>query len=106
MESKAILSLINQIFEIEKKINSAGQTDRFNRNFKRIYFELEEGFNIVIKNPTGEFYNEGRIDCEANIVGNVSSKMMVQETIKPIIYEKNNNNLQIVQRGVVIVSAK
>jgi hypothetical protein len=107
MSKNAMLGIINQVFEIEKKLIDSGNQDKFKRNISRIYFELEEGFNFVIKNPTGENYNDGRLDCDANVVGDLSSQMKISETLKPVVYQKDEEgNFKIVQKAVVIVAAK
>jgi hypothetical protein len=36
-------------------------------------------------------------------VGNVSSKMKITKTLKPIIYQKLQGNVQLQQKAVVIV---
>lgn len=107
MSKQAVLGIVNQIFDIEKKLNDARNQDKFKRNISRIYFELEEGFNIIVKDPTGEKYNDGRMDCDANIVGELLNDMNIIETLKPAVYEKDQEgSLQIIQRAVVIVSGK
>ena len=96
------LQIINQLFEIQHKIKELGQTQGFERNFNRLasIFE-EEGF--IIQDPTNEIYQDSRTDCEASIVGNVSPKMKITKTLKPIIYKKTDNAVQLIQKAVVLV---
>jgi hypothetical protein len=95
------LHIINQLFEMQAKIKEAGSASHFERNFSRLFnlFE-EEGF--IIQDPTGEFYTDTRTDCEASISGRIGSTMKITRTIKPVIYQRKENNLQLVQKGVVI----
>lgn len=47
------------------------------------------------------------MDCDANIVGELLSDMNIIETLKPAVYEKDQEgSLQIIQKAVVIVSGK
>jgi len=97
-----MLQIINQIFEIKNKISSLNETASFERNFNRLYAIFEED-GYIIQDPTNEHYEASRTDCEASIVGNVSSKMKITKTLKPIIYQKLQGNVQLQQKAVVIV---
>lgn len=96
------LNVLNQVFELQQKINGLPDTSTFERNFNRLFslFE-EEGF--VIQNPQNEIYTESRTDCEASIVGQPSSRMKISRVLKPVIYQKKDAQLQLVQKAVVIV---
>ncbi|MDB5202137.1 MAG: hypothetical protein JWQ27_1546 [Ferruginibacter sp.] len=96
------LQLINQLFEIQGKIAEIGHSSSFERNFNRLFniFE-EEGF--IIQDPINESYADSRADCEASIVGASSSKMKITKTLKPAIYQKQNGQIQLVQKAVVLV---
>lgn len=97
-----MLQIINQIFEIKNKVHGLGEAASFERNMNRLYaiFE-EEGY--IIQDPTNENYEASRTDCEASILGNPSSKMKITKTLKPIIYQKLQGNIQLQQKAVVIV---
>lgn len=97
-----LIKLVNQFFEIRSKISELGKETLFERNFNRINAIFEEE-NYVVQDPTGEAYAESRTDCEASIVGRVSSKMRITKTLKPIIYQKNETGLHLIQKAVVIV---
>lgn len=101
--SNNTLQIINQLFEMQYKIKDLGQLAAFERNFNRLnaVFE-EEGF--LIQDPTNEMYNDARTDCEASIVGSVSSKMKIIKTLRPIIYKKDGSTVQLVQKAVVLVA--
>jgi hypothetical protein len=96
------IQLINQFLEIKQKINKNIEGDLFERNFNRIssIFESEGYF---FNYPLGEKYNETRTDCEASIVGEASSHMIITDVIKPIIYKKEKEGYLLVQKGIVIV---
>lgn len=95
------LLVINQLFEIQNKLKETGSAAPFERNFNRLFAHFqEEGF--VIQDPTGEAYTETRTDCEASITGKPSSKMKITKTLKPVIYQKNETGIQLVQKAVVI----
>jgi hypothetical protein len=96
------VQIINQLFEIQHKIKETGHTAGFERNFNRLLslFE-EEGF--IIQDPTNEIYSDSRTDCEASISGELASKMKITKTLKPVIYKKTGNAVQLLQKAVVIV---
>jgi len=93
--------IINQLFEMQAKIKETGTANNFERNFSRL-FNLFEDEGFIIQDPTGEAYAETRTDCEASISGRISSKMKITRTIKPIIYQRKDGNVQLLQKGVVI----
>lgn len=98
---KLTLSLINQLFEMERKL-ATNQVGLVDRNFDRIKHELEEN-DIKVIDPTGEKYEDTRTDCQASIVGELSKNMMITRTMKPIIILNGSNGMELIQRGVVIV---
>lgn len=86
---------------MQAKLKEAGTTVNLGRNFDRLFsIYEEEGF--IIQDPTGEVYTETRTDCEASISGRVGSKMKITRTIKPIIYQRRDGSVQLLQKGVVI----
>jgi hypothetical protein len=93
--------IINQLFEMQAKIKESGAAQSFERNFGRLFniFE-EEGY--IVQDPTGEAYSETRTDCEASISGRIGSKMKIIRTIKPIIYQRQDDSVHLLQKGVVI----
>ncbi|MEO7524729.1 MAG: hypothetical protein ABIT58_11575 [Ferruginibacter sp.] len=87
---------------MQHKIEHLGEVETFERNFKRLYSIFEEE-GLFIQDPTNEIYSASRTDCEASIVGEASSKMKITKTIKPVIYQRTNGNVQLVQKAVVFV---
>jgi hypothetical protein len=93
--------IINQLFEMQAKVKEAGLAPGFERNFNRLFSIFEED-GFVIQDPTGEAYTESRTDCEASISGKIGSKMIISRTLKPVIYQRKDGNLQLLQKAVVI----
>jgi hypothetical protein len=94
--------IINQLFEMQAKIKESSAAQIFERNFNRLFTLFEED-GYIIQDPTGEAYTETRTDCEASISGRMGSKMKIIRTIKPIIYQKKEDAVQLLQKAVVIV---
>ena len=105
------LNLLNQVFEIEKKIGRLEDPGTIGRNVRRMKETFENdlglgGGGFVYEDPTGEPYNETRADCDATIVGEGGDDLVVVETNKPIIRFTSNGITQIVQRAVVTVESR
>jgi hypothetical protein len=111
---QSYLDLLNQVFEIEKKVSSLKETNSIHRNltkmketFRNIFpSESGEESGLSYHNPIGEPYNETRTDVEASIAGASTEKLFITEVIKPIIrYHKGGINT-ITQKGIVIVETQ
>ena len=107
---KQYVDLIDQLFEIERKLENIKELNSITRNlnkmkdiFEHISSESNSGF--VYHNPLGEPYNETRTDLEASISGNSTENLVVKEVIKPIIRYKQGGASLIVRKGVVIVES-
>jgi hypothetical protein len=87
---------------MQSKIKEGGVAQNFERNFNRLFSLFEED-GFIVQDPTGEAYAETRTDCEASISGRIGSKMKITRTIKPIIYQKKDGVVQLLQKAVVIV---
>ncbi|MCU0352227.1 MAG: hypothetical protein MUD08_00590 [Cytophagales bacterium] len=96
--------IINQLFEIEKKVNGKPENASIQRNIDRIKNTFEE-IGLYIYNPMGESYNETRTDCEATIAGTATDDLKITSVIKPVIFEKSTVGNRIVQKGVVVVES-
>lgn len=102
---KQHLNIINQFFEIEKKVsNISDDLESVNRNFERTrrYFE-EMGYKI--HNPLGESFTETRTDCEAGISGYSVENLRIKDVIKPIVLHQKDGQFVIVQKAVVVVES-
>jgi hypothetical protein len=96
---KQIINIINQVFEIEKKLGAASNIQR---NIDRIKAELSEiGYDY--HNPVHEGWDETRTDCEASVAGSLKTRMMITEVIKPVIHHKEDSGKKLVQKAIVIV---
>jgi len=96
-----MIAIINQLFEIEQKLQARAD-NLADRNFKRIYHELEtEGYQVI--NPINRPYNETDTDLEATLSGDMSGKLMVTRVLKPVIYQQQAGQTQLLQKGIVIV---
>ena len=98
---KQIINIINQVFEIEKKI-SAQPAVSIQRNIERIKSELND-LGYSYHNPLHEKYEPTRADCEANITGTLRSKMVISEVIKPVIHQNSAEGNKIIQKAIVVV---
>lgn len=114
---QAYLDFINQIFEIEKKVNNLKEENYIQRNINKMKGIMEEEFfkgssiiGLTYHNPLGEYYTDTRTDCEATISGNGVENLKIVEVIKPIIYysylDIDKVMKVIVQPAVVIVQSK
>lgn len=107
---KIYFELMDQIFEIERKVEMSQEQSNIVRNVNRMksIFESSLGLNegFTYHNPLNEPYNETRLDLEASIAGESSENLYVSEVIKPIIRYKNVKTTLIARKGVVVVESK
>lgn len=112
---KPYFELLDQLFEIERKLENIGESNSIARNLNKMkdIFETnlfssstssEIGFTY--HNPIGESYNETRLDLEASIAGNSTENLVIKEVIKPIIRYKSGGSTLIARKGVVVVESK
>lgn len=112
---KPYFELLDQLFEIERKLENIKESNSISRNLNKMkdIFETnlfssstssEIGFTY--HNPIGESYNETRLDLEASIAGNSTENLFITEVIKPIIRYKSGGSTLIARKGVVIVESK
>lgn len=108
---KFYLDMLNQIFEVEKKINLIQEPNSVHRNLNRLKEIFEHEFpnpmgsavGLVYHNPIGEDYSETRTDCEASIAGTGTENLKIKEVIKPIIYSQEGGIKRLVQKGIIVV---
>ena len=112
---KPYFELLDQLFEIERKLENIEESNSIARNLNKMkdIFETnlfssstssEIGFTY--HNPIGEAYNETRLDLEASIAGNSTEILIIKEVIKPIIRYKSGGSTLIARKGVVVVESK
>lgn len=104
MDERTIKTILNQLFDIEKKVVQQPLEKSINRNLSRLKVPFKT-LGYTYHNPLGEKYTLTRLDCEATISGASADNLVIIEVIKPIIYFQQNGQNQIVQKGIVIVAA-
>lgn len=95
------LYLINQVFDMERKVERLTEKHSLSRNLDRMKSKFAD-LGLEISNPMGEPYNETRTDCEANIAGDGTEGLVITDVIKPIVRLRNGDVALIVQKAVVI----
>lgn len=101
---RRLLIVLNQVFEIEKKLCLHGDPSNLARNINRIKDVMEE-LTFFYENPMGQDFQETRTDLEATISGRGTEGLKVVEVIKPIIRVGQRNLSRVVQKGIVVVEA-
>lgn len=102
---KWALGILNNLFEIEKKLDINGDSSNIRRNVERIK-DLLDGERLFYENPLGQKFTETRTDVDATITGLRSENLFVVEVIKPIVRYGDKNFSVIVQKGIVVVQSK
>jgi hypothetical protein len=93
--------IINQIVALDSKLKKENN-ESGNRYLDRIYHEFEAlGFQIVI--PLGQTYRNEMTDVEANVIGDLSRTSKITKVLKPVIYQIENNETKLLQKGIVVV---
>jgi hypothetical protein len=117
---KCILTVLNQLYELERKLNAHGDPANIARNIGKIRDAFaEDGFPImdaqggrvrlrlVYEDPMGQPFRETQTDLEATIAGTDTEDLVVVEVIKPVIRATVRDGIsEIVQQGVVIVESR
>jgi len=99
------IALVNQIFEIERKISKLDNAGTLARNIDKIRSLLSEA-GITYHDPTGEIYNDTRTDCEAQVLSEGIGQKVIVETIKPIVRVSIEGFTRIIQKAIVLVEDK
>ena len=117
---KSVLTVLNQLYEMEQKLARHGDPANLGRNVGKMKDALaEEGLpatdatgapapiRLVYENPMGQPFQETRTDLEATIAGPGTDDLVVVEVIKPIIRAVAPDGFSpIVQAGVVVVESR
>lgn len=99
------LFILNQLFEMEKKAQRLRDADALQRHVQRIKDKYAE-MGLVYDDPTGEYFDETRTDCEAHIAGESTEDLVITDVIKPIIRFRSGPITRLAQRAVVVVESK
>lgn len=100
-----IIPIINQVYEMEKKVSQKTELSSLQRNINRVRDILEEK-GVTYHAPLGEAYNETRTDCDASISSDKTNNLVITDVIKPLIRVKQDNVHVIMQKAVVVVESK
>jgi hypothetical protein len=100
-----MIQILNQLFDMQAKLTQLNMAEPFSRNMARLIHICQES-GYTMHDPLGEKYADSRTDCEANIIGKLSSNMIVSQVVKPIVYQTLNNEKSIVQKGIVMIESK
>jgi len=112
---KLYITLLNQLYEIERKLGGSEEYEKIARNIERMkdvfcYEISPENANteLFYENPLGQTYNETRNDLDAHIIGEGTENLVVVDVIKPIIRIGNRQQglTKVVQRAMVTVESK
>ncbi len=108
---KWLLALLNNMYEIERKIALYGDPGGINRNLQKMKDLLREDIyaemtGLFYEDPMGQTFNETRTDLEVSISGSSTEDLVVIEVMKPIIRHGKPEYSRVVQRGIVIVQSK
>lgn len=102
---KWILTTLNNLYDIERKLSLHGDPGNAKRNVERIKETfLTEG--LFYEDPQGHSFSETRTDLEASIAGKSTEHLTVTEVIKPIIRYGDSGFSRVVQKGIVVVQGK
>jgi hypothetical protein len=106
---KSILTAMNQLYELERKIKKYGDPGDCIRNIDRMKDAFGE-FGLTYEDPMGQAFKETRTDLEASISGAAIEDLIVVEVIKPIIRirlcDGTRESSRIVQKGIVVVASQ
>jgi len=100
-----LLKVINQVFDLERKIVAKEEFTPLQRNINRMKETFAE-MGLAWASPLGEPYNDTRTDCEASIAGESSENLYISEVLKPIVWVKDGGLNYIIQKAVVIAESK
>jgi hypothetical protein len=113
---KSILTVLNQLYELEQKLRKHGDPANFSRNIDKMKDAFaEEGLQasglerirLVYEDPIGQSCDETRTDLEATIAGSGTDNLVVVEVIKPIVRAIVRDGFSfVVQKGIVIVESR
>lgn len=101
---KWALSVLNNLYDIEKKLRVNGDTGNIKRNIDRMKDLLSEE-KLFFEDPYGERFSETRTDLDATITGEGVDNLFVVEVIKPIIRYGDTDYSVVVQKGIVVVQS-
>jgi hypothetical protein len=120
---KSILTVLNQLYEVEQKLKKQDDPAGLGRNIGKMKDAFaDEGLpaldagggqcciRLAYEDPMGQPFKETRTDLDATIAGASTENLVVVEVIKPIIRAIMKDGAsefsKIVQKGIVIVESR
>lgn len=102
---RPLLTILNQLWELERKASKLAGSEGLQRNIARMREAFEE-LHCVYECPLGQAFDETRTDVEAHISGPSTERLEIVEVMKPIIRYSVAGTSRVIQRGVVVVSGR
>ena len=97
-----LLTILNQVFEMERKLEIHGDSGGVQRNIDRLKSVLQDE-GLFYENPMGSKFDETRTDVEASISGEGVENLVVVEVHKAIIRYGDSAYSRVIQKGIVVV---
>lgn len=102
---KGALVLLNNLYEVERKLAIHGDPGNASRNVEKMKDALRsEG--LFYEDQMGQLFKETRTDLDATISGTGTENLVVTEVIKPIIRVGEDKFSKVVQKGIVVVQSR
>jgi hypothetical protein len=98
-------NLLNQLYEVERKLSHHGDSGNVLRNVAKMKTILEEQ-KLFYEDPMGQPFKETRTDLEATICGQGTENLHVVEVIKPILRCGTKDSSTVFQKGIVVVESQ
>ena len=102
---KWVLTLMNNLYEIERKLAVHGDAGNASRNVEKMKAAFAEQ-NLFYEDPMDETFKETRTDLDATISGSGTENLVVVEVIKPIVRIGEATFSRVLQKGIVLVQSK
>jgi hypothetical protein len=102
---KWLLTVMNNLYEIERKLTMHGDPGNAVRNVGRIK-EAIATKEIFYEDPLRQPFKETRTDLDASISGTTTENLVVVEVVKPIIRCGPPEFSCVVQKGIVVVEGR
>jgi len=96
--------LLNNLYEIEKKLLAHGDIGNIGRNVEKMK-DIMAVEKLFYDDPINQEYKETRTDLEVSIAGESTENLIVSEVIKPIIRYGDDQYSKVVQKGIVVVTS-
>ena len=98
-------NLLNQLYEVERKLSLHGDSGNALRNVAKMKTTLEEQ-RLFYEDPIGQSFKETRTDLEVTISGQGTENLYVVEVIKPILRYGTRDLSTVFQKGIVVVESR